>query len=398
MGIEIEYMLVDRDTLMVQPKSDVILNALAGETVNETVLGDIAISNELVMHVLELKNNGPKSLDIDIVSQFQKTILALAPLLQSHNLMLLPSAAHPFMNPHTETKRWPYGNNEIYKQYDLIFNCQGHGWSNLQSMHVNLPFASDDEFSTLHNSIRLLLPLLPALAASSPILDGLPTGVLDSRLSFYEKNQEKIPEIAGEIIPEFIQSPQEYKQTILTPMYDAISLYDPNHILQEEWLNSRAAIPKFEYGAIEIRIIDSQECVNADIAIAHAIHAILKHWHLYRTNACTLAPKTKSLKNIYDKTITSGLDVIIDDMNFLAACELPNRQMTARDAWSLLIERVCSELSGTDQRALENILMYGNLSQRILRACKSDYSRANLIKIYRDLGDCLSSNQLFTTN
>ena len=251
---------------------------------------------------------------------------------------------------------------------------------------------------TLHNSIRLLLPLLPALAASSPILDGLPTGVLDSRLSFYEKNQEKIPEIAGEIIPEFIQSPQEYKQTILTPMYDAISLYDPNHILQEEWLNSRAAIPKFEYGAIEIRIIDSQECVNADIAIAHAIHAILKHWHLYRTNACTLAPKTKSLKNIYDKTITSGLDVIIDDMNFLAACELPNRQMTARDAWSLLIERVCSELSGTDQRALENILMYGNLSQRILRACKSDYSRANLIKIYRDLGDCLSSNQLFTTN
>ena len=90
-------------------------------------------------------------------------------------------------------------------------------------------------------------------------------------MDFYGKNQQAIPEIAGEIIPEFIQSEAEYQQKILKPMYKAISAHDRQGILQNEWLNSRAAIPKFAYKAIEIRILDSQECVQADIAIALAI-------------------------------------------------------------------------------------------------------------------------------
>ena len=89
------------------------------------------------------------------------------------------------MNPLTETKRWPHGNRSVYRQYDAIFNCQGHGWGNLQCMHINLPFANDEEFCQLHNSIRLILPLLPALAASTPFLDGQKTGYKDSRLCFY---------------------------------------------------------------------------------------------------------------------------------------------------------------------------------------------------------------------
>ena len=39
LGLEIEYMLVDKDTLAVQPLSDVLVNHLAGKQVNETVLG-----------------------------------------------------------------------------------------------------------------------------------------------------------------------------------------------------------------------------------------------------------------------------------------------------------------------------------------------------------------------
>lgn len=194
LGIEIEYMLVDRDTLNVQPKSDLILSALAGHQVNEVELGDIAISNELVMHVLELKNNGPKAPDVPVTEHFQKTILELQPLLAQHHLLLLPTGAHPWMNPHTETVRWPHGNNAIYKQFDAIFDCRGHGWSNLQSMHVNMPYANQEEFNQLHNVIRLILPLLPALAASTPFLDSKATGLLDSRLYFYSRNQQHIPD------------------------------------------------------------------------------------------------------------------------------------------------------------------------------------------------------------
>lgn len=396
-GIEIEYMLVDKDTLTVQPHSDSILNLLAGKQVNEVVLGDIAISNELVMHVIELKNNGPKSLDHPLALQFQETIQALQPVLEQYNLQLLPTGAHPWMNPLLETTRWPHGNNAIYEQYDAIFNCQGHGWSNLQSMHVNLPFANDEEFSQLHNTIRLLLPLLPALAASTPILESKPTGLLNSRLDFYAKNQQRIPSISGDIIPEFIRSEAEYKEEILIPMYRDINPFDPQGLLQHEFLNSRAAIPKFDVQAIEIRIIDTQECINADIAIAQAIHAILKRWyksgsHIPLEKVCATQP----LKILYNQTIKQGLDVKIEDGLLFEQWQLPKKPgMSVRDAWSLLIEGVSSELSYQSQIALEHILHHGNLSERILRACSHDFSKEKMMQVYRQLGGCLLQNQQF---
>ncbi len=393
LGIEIEYMLVDRHTLNVQPKSDIILNCLAGEPVSNVALEDITVSNGLVLHVLELKNNALKPPEAPITNQFQQTILQLQPLLQQYNLQLLPTGAHPWMDPLTETKRWSHGNRSIDQQYDTIFNCQGHGWSNLQSMNVNLPFANDEEFFHLHNSIRLLLPLIPSLAASTPFLDGHSTGCQDSRLYFYGKNHERIPSISGDIIPEFIRSSSQYQDNILTPMYHDISPFDPQKILQHEWLNSRAAIPKFQDQTIEIRIIDSQECVTADVAIARAIHAILKQWnqnsHLHLEKICD----TPRLKSIYTQTIKNGLATCIDDSVVLEQWQLPKRTMTARDAWSMLLESVAHDLDNTSQLALEHILRHNNLSERILHACQGDYTRPNLTRVYRQLGDCLVDNQ-----
>lgn len=395
LGIEIEYMLVNKDTLDIQPYCDHILKALAHEQVNEFELGDISISNELVLHVLELKNNGPKPPTANISQQFQQAISQLQPVLNQYNLQLLPTGAHPWMNPTTETKRWPHGNMEIYKQYDDIFDCKGHGWSNLQSMHVNLPFSNDEEFSALHNAIRIILPLLPALAASTPFLDGQLTGYLDSRLSFYGKNQARIPAISGDIIPEFIKTEAQYREEILEPMYKAIGPYDPNGILQYEWLNSRAAIPKFEYKAIEIRIIDTQECIHADIAIAKLIHAALKY--LYNSSQFYLqeAYPTSLLKQIYQKALKEGLDFTISDSQLLAQWQLPQKTMTVREIWSKIVERVSHELDEPSLLALENILNHGNLSVRIIKACDNNITKDNLFNVYRQLGDCLLNNQLF---
>jgi gamma-glutamyl:cysteine ligase YbdK (ATP-grasp superfamily) len=395
LGIEIEYMLVDKDSLNVQPKSDLILSALAGQLINEVTLGDIAISNELVMHVVELKNNGPKPPDAPTTEHFQNAILKLQPLLEQNNLLLLPTGAHPWMDPNTETVRWPHGSSAIYEQFDAVFNCQGHGWANLQSMHVNLPYSTQEEFGQLHNIIRLILPLLPALAASSPLLDGKTTGLLDSRLYFYSRNQQRIPSISGDIIPEFICTEDEYQQKILAPMYQDISPFDPKGILQHQWLNSRAAIPKFDHKAIEIRIIDSQECVEADIAIAKAINAILKHWqttsHYYLHKPCD----TKRLKQVFDQTIEKGLAVRVDDGELMTQWQLPRRVMTLGEVWSQLIEKISSELDHKQQLALELILSQGNLSERILRTIGKETDKKMLKRVYHQLAHCLISNQQF---
>ncbi len=392
-GIEIEYMLVDKELLNIQPKTDVLLHALSGENINEAVLGNIMLSNELVKHVVEFKNNGPKGLDEPIAEHFQEAIHAIQPLLAQHHLSLMPSAAHPWMNPHLETYLWDNGNNKIYQQYNKIFNCKGHGWSNLQSMHVNLPYANDEEFKLLHNAIRLILPLLPALAASSPILDGKFTGLLDSRLYYYEQNQQRIRSISGDIIPPFIGSEEEYQQHILTPMYQEIRPFDKEGLLQEPWLNSRGCIPKFDLKAIEIRIVDTQECVNADIAIAKAISAILKKWcdtsDYFLAHPASIMP----LKHAYDAAIKSGLNTAIADGSLFLQWQVPKRLKTMRAVWAFLIEEISTSLNNQEQKALEYILSQGNLSERILNLTGPNPDKSTLKRVYSYLPTCLLTNE-----
>ena len=71
----------------------------------------------------------------------------------------MPTGAHPWLNPHNGIALWPHGDRKIYNAYHQLFNCAGHGWGNLQSSHLNLPFANDQEFKVLHDAVRLLFLL-----------------------------------------------------------------------------------------------------------------------------------------------------------------------------------------------------------------------------------------------
>jgi gamma-glutamyl:cysteine ligase YbdK (ATP-grasp superfamily) len=395
LGIEIEYMLVDAENFDIKPKADLILQALGANGTWEVQLDETALSNELVMHVLELKNKGPKPFNTPIATQFQTTLLKLQPLLEKHHLRLLPTAVHPWMDPKQETVRWPHGGSDIYQQYDRIFNCKGHGWANLQSMHLNLSYANQEEFSILHNLIRILLPLLPAIAASSPFIEGKITGVLNSRLSYYKQNQQKIPSIMGSLIPEFICSEEEYQEKILNPMYRDIAPFDPEGILQNPWLNSRAAIPKFDVGAIEIRILDPQECVTADLCIAKAIHAILTHWQNSSRYFLDKPYATTPLKQLLDEAIVKGLSVEVDDRELLTQWQLRPAKQSLRQIWSTLIEQVSSALNAKEQLALELILSQGSLSERLLKASGPKPSQKRLQELYKTLSLCLLQNEQF---
>ena len=58
-GVELEYMIVRRDDLAVLPVTDAVLQEASGEVCNEVKRGQLSWSNELVLHVIELKTNGP---------------------------------------------------------------------------------------------------------------------------------------------------------------------------------------------------------------------------------------------------------------------------------------------------------------------------------------------------
>lgn len=398
-GVELEYMIVDRDTLAVKPMADRLLESVAGEKVNEWLSGSIGWSNELVLHVIELKTSGPApSLD-NLADLFQREVRDINERLNDFNAVLMPSAAHPFMDPYTETRLWPHEMTEIYHAYNRIFDCRGHGWANLQSTHLNLPFADNGEFSRLHTAIRLILPILPALTASSPVLDGRVTGLMDTRLEYYRNNQQRIPLISGKVIPESVHSYEEYQQRILRPIYKAIAPYDTSEVLREEWLNSRGAIARFERGAIEIRVIDIQECPAADLAILHLIVETLK---ALTGNRWTSFEEQKILSEddlypVFMDTIRSGSQTIINDPVYLKHFGVTGK-IKASELWREIIRSVASRESGKHENWIDivsTIQEEGTLAERILKALGNDSDRERIIDIYRHLCKNLETGALF---
>lgn len=400
-GIELEYMIVDRDSLNVRPIADELLKEVAGSYVDEYVNGAVTWSNELVLHVIELKCSEPTSDLVQLEKDMWANIVQINKILRERfNAKLMPTATHPWMNPAKDTFLWPHGNSEVYEKYHQIFNCQGHGWSNLQSTHINLPFYDDEEFVALHTAVRLILPILPALAASSPIMDGDFTGYHDKRLIYYKNNQRKIESITGKIIPERITSKRQYQRQIYEKISSQIEPYDPDNILNPVWLNSRGVIARFDRGSLEIRILDIQECPKADLAIAvlviHTLKLLVKE--KLSSHHDQQSWDIDSLYQILLKNIRSSSETIIYDAGYLDAFGLKANSCSVKKLWkhllALCVEYYPSEMKPWVQ-TLENILSKGSLAVRILEVADQQYTHNNLKLIYQEISENLKENQLF---
>ncbi|BCB27463.1 glutamate--cysteine ligase [Sulfurimicrobium lacus] len=396
-GVELEYMIVDRQTLSVLPVADELLRQAAGARVEEVARGKFGWSNELALHVVELKNARPDPALAPLPAAFQSEVLAINELLESQGARLMPTAMHPWMEPLAETRLWPHDDACIYKTYDRIFGCKAHGWSNLQSMQLNLPFSGDAEFSRLHAAIRLVLPILPALAASSPFAEGRSTGFMDFRMESYRTHQAKVLSTIGQVIPDTVTRRAEYRSKVMAPIYRDILPFDPDGVLRHEWLNARGAIPRFERNAIEIRVIDVQECPQADLAIAAVTSAVVKA--LYQGEWSPLAMQqaigTDALVAILHACIRDAEQAVIDDAGYLQLMAFPGRLCTAGELWRHLMEAAPTFDYRQWHEPLDVMLERGPLARRIVRAVGPDGSKARLQTVYRELCECLATGRMF---
>jgi hypothetical protein len=228
-------------------------------------------------------------------------------------------------------------------------------------------------------------------------MDGKVSGLLDNRLETYRFNQQLIPSVTGRVIPEPVFSRTDYEEKILQTIYRDIAPHDPEGILQEEWLNSRGAIARFERDTIEIRILDVQECPAADLAIAALVVAVLKalteeRWStLPEQQSWEIAP----LEAILLAAVGYGEAALIDDPYYLAAFGFVGERATAGELWQSLASRL--RLPGDEefQGTLETILQRGPLARRLLHALGRAPSPERLREVYRELCRCLAEGRLF---
>lgn len=391
-------MVVDATSLDVRPIADRVLG-----TEGEVERSDIGWSNELTAHVIELKVAEPVARLEHLAEKFQQNVREIDTALAELGARLMPAGMHPWMDPAREARLWPHEYSEVYAAFDRIFGSRGHGWSNLQSTHLNLPFASDEEFGRLHAAIRLLLPILPALTASSPVVEGRLTGLLDNRLDVYRTNSQKIPAIAGRVIPEPVFSQAAYETEILARLYRDIAPHDPAGVLQHEWLNARGAIARFTRNAIEIRVMDVQECPQADLAICAAVVATLEALvdERFSALAAQQAVAIDPLEKILLATIRDAEQAVIDDAGYLALFGVEAGAMSARALWRRLVDLLVREerLSSVWLPTLDVILEEGPLARRIVSAlAKQGFvsgDRQVLGDVYLRMCNCLDEGRLF---
>jgi gamma-glutamyl:cysteine ligase YbdK (ATP-grasp superfamily) len=368
------------------PISDKIIKATCGKTINFIEMPDFTFGKEMQLHVMEIKANHPFETPTEFEQTMQASVRTLSGIVEKHGAMLLGTGMHPLLNL-KETAIWPHYHKKIYQQYSKIFNLNQHGWLNIQSFHLNLPYQTQADAIQIHNQLTNLSAYLPAIAASSPIYEGKMGKNTDNRLQFYKINQKEVPSITGAVIPEYVSSLSQYKRDVIGGYSkDLAKVGADKTLLQKEWVNSRGVIFRFDRRALEVRVMDEQECVKSDVALACFVRAALRG--LIASNAILLTHDL--LVQDFNTIIKHGAD---------AKTQNPNGK-TARQVCQHLFKLAETNADDNEKEYLwivKQRIEIGNLSQIIRRQVTRRAEKTSLheaiLDVYSKLIKCLYDNE-----
>jgi gamma-glutamyl:cysteine ligase YbdK (ATP-grasp superfamily) len=231
-------------------------------------------------------------------------------LQRRYHARLLGLGMHPFLQL-GDAHIWTHRDRQIYDALRRIFNLNQHGWLNIQAYQLNIPFRNEIECIEIYNELANILPYIPAITAASPIYEDHIGDYIDNRLQFYLENQKEVPSITGDVIPDYVSSFEEYKRTTIERYsQDLAKANAPSCLLNKSWMNSRGAVIHFERRAIEIRVMDEQECIKSDVALSCYIRALLRGILINGEEFVRLPHKT--LVSNFHQVIKKGLEARVN--------------------------------------------------------------------------------------
>jgi gamma-glutamyl:cysteine ligase YbdK (ATP-grasp superfamily) len=386
LGPEHEFSVVDND-LKVLPIVDRVLKDFRGRVVNIVRQPDSTFGKELQMHVIEIKPNAPFRSPETFEETMQKAVLFISDFLhRKHGARLLGTGMHPFLRLE-ETGVWPHRHRKIYQAYSKLFNLNQHGWLNIQSFQLNLPYSNDQTGVKLYNLLANVCPYLPAFSASSPICEGRLGEYVDNRLSFYKLNQREVSSVTGDVVPEYVSSFNEYHLKIIEKYSSEMAQAGADElILHKDWVNSRGVIFRFDRKAVEIRVMDEQECIKSDVAASCFIRALLRG---LLNEDVQLVPHEILVKD-FNSVVAKGLN---------AQTEHPAGR-TAREVCQFLFGLAWKNASEEERKYLPIVkrrIDRGSLSDAIRERVERKAQKTNLkeavVGVYSRLVENLMDNQ-----
>jgi len=386
LGPEHELSIVDQE-LKALPISDKVIKAYCGKTQNFIELPDFTFGKEMQLHVVEIKANHPFASPRQFEETMHNAVVTLSDFLhEKFGANLLGTGMHPLLKLE-ETGIWPHHHKRIYEEYGRVFNLKQHGWLNIQSFHLNVPYSKEADGILQHNLLANICPYLPAIAASSPIYESALHENVDNRLAFYKVNQREVPSVTGDVVPEYASSFNIYRKEVIGKYTRDLARAGTAHtILNREWVNSRGVIFRFDRKALELRVMDEQECIKSDVALSCFVRAVLRG---LMSAEPELLPYEILVKD-FNAVIVDGLCAKVQNPHGPTARDVCQRLFEV--AWAHADQEEKNYLSLVKKRIEEGSLSDA-IRRNVLKEAQSVGLGEAIVKVYSTLIRCLAANE-----
>lgn len=241
------------------------------------------------------------------------------------------------------------------------------GFSLARAARLVLPLEGPAGFAPRWAALRALAPLVPGLAASSPLAGGRVHGAASARLAAWGARAPSLPALSGRWIPEALDDPSAWSRQEGAALRAALASGEPaaadppgegdgraggrspasNRALDEaaSLADGRWLVVRPGAGVVELRAQDPQESAPADAAVASVLLGALDR---LERGAGAGAPalarlETERLAAVGHEVMVGGDEARVTDVGYLDALGLGRRSRFARDAWEGLIERGVAE-------------------------------------------------------
>jgi glutamate---cysteine ligase / carboxylate-amine ligase len=248
-GLEEEFAILDPDTLDLVPRFENLRDAAIA---TDPPLGE-AIAGELISSEIEIRSGRGEDLRDAIARQreFRTRLFALA---ARHGVALGATGTHPWadyrLQPNIETEHY----RRVVEGLQYVARR-----NNTFSLHVHVGLRDVERAVRACDRLRPVLPLLLAVSASSPFLEGQDSGLHSARTQTFTRNFPRCG------IPDAYGSWAAYRDYV-------DFLVRTNSIVEytQVWWSIR---PHFAFGTVEVRICDVQATAAESEGLAALIVA-----------------------------------------------------------------------------------------------------------------------------
>jgi glutamate---cysteine ligase / carboxylate-amine ligase len=249
LGIEEEYLLVDRETGDLAGTPDGLMEACAAELEGQ-------VSPEFLQCQIEIGTR--VCADISAAREDLRRLRAtVADCAARHGLAPIAVSCHPFADwkeqHHTDKDRYNQLARDLGGVAQRMLICGMH-------VHVGLP--DDEQRVDLMNQLSYFLPHLLAFSASSPFWQGQDTGLASYRLTVFDN----LPRTG---LPPRFASWKEYERTTGT-LIELGLIEDTTKI----WWDLR---PSHRFPTLETRICDVSPRMEDALTLAATVQCLVRH-------------------------------------------------------------------------------------------------------------------------